>query len=134
MKGGLSILLIGIEPDVIDYTQPGLPPGVNAEYVKAGLRATKEEFARRGDNIDMCMILLDGTAEASISAHLENRTYDCIIIGGGIRLPPAHLPLFETVVNTVHRLAPRSAIAFNSHPQDSVQAVTRALSKVSSKP
>jgi hypothetical protein len=126
-----TILLIGIDPDVIDYTQPGMPPGADAEFVKAGLRRTQDEFEQRGDNLDLCMILLDGTAEASIATQLERKTYDCIIIGGGIRLPDANLVLFETVVNTVHRLAPQSAIAFNTRPQDSIQAVARRLSRIS---
>jgi hypothetical protein len=78
MTSGGSILIIGIESDVIDYAQPGMPPGANAEYVKAGLRVTKEAFDQRGDNLDMRMVLVDEAAEDSISAHLANRTYDCI--------------------------------------------------------
>ena len=95
--------------------------------MKAGLRAVKEEIERRGDTLDLCMILLDGSAKAAMAAQLAKKSYDCIIIGAGIRLPEPNLALFESVVNTVHRLAPRSAVAFNSRPQDSAQAVDRAL-------
>jgi hypothetical protein len=125
MANGRNILIIGIDPDAIDYTQPGLPPGVSAEYLKAGLRAAKEGFQRQGDTFDMCNILLDGTAEASITKMLKNRSYDCIVIGGGIR--QSNLILLESVVNLVHRIAPQSAIAFNNQPQDTVEAVARVL-------
>ena len=33
-------------------------------------------------------------------------TYDCVVIGAGVRLPPKSLPLFETVINAVRTAAP----------------------------
>jgi hypothetical protein len=54
-------------------------------------------------------------------------TYDCVVIGAGLRLPPKNLLLFETVVNTMHKAAPNSAIAFNTVPQDSADAAARWL-------
>ena len=55
-------------------------------------------------------------------------TYDCVVIGAGLRLPPKSLLLFETVVNAVHKAAPNAAIAFNTVPQDSRDAAARWLS------
>lgn len=89
MTSQRSILIIGIDPDVIDHTPPdNLPPGATAEYVKGGLHIAQDAFKRRGDKLDLCMIRLDGTADDSIKAQLEQKSYDCVIIGGGIRLPP----------------------------------------------
>ena len=58
---------------------------------------------------------------------LEGASYDCVVIGGGLRLPPRSLPLFEMVVNAVHKAAPGAAIAFNSQPEDTAEAAARQL-------
>ena len=31
------ILLVGLDPDTVDYSDPALPPGMNAEKVRAGI-------------------------------------------------------------------------------------------------
>jgi hypothetical protein len=36
--------------------------------------------------------------------------------------------LFETIVNTVHKAAPSTSIAFNTAPEDSANAAARWLS------
>jgi hypothetical protein len=58
---------------------------------------------------------------------LASATYDCVVIGGGLRLPPKSLLLFETVINTVHKAAPNAAIAFNTRPEDTAEAAARWL-------
>jgi hypothetical protein len=50
-----------------------------------------------------------------------------MVIGGGLKLPPKSLPLFEMVVNAVHKTAPSAAIAFNTHPEDTAEAAARQL-------
>jgi hypothetical protein len=120
-----SILLIGIDPDVVDYTQEGAPP--NAEFLKAAFQSAKQGFERRGASFDLCMIRSDATVEGTIEAHLAKRSYDCILIGGGIRRPE-YLVLFETVVNIVHSMAPAAAIAFYPVATEIAEAVTRVLS------
>ena len=47
---------------------------------------------------------------------LAGADYDCVVIGGGLRLPPKSLGLFERVVNAVHKGAPGAKIAFNRIP------------------
>ena len=42
-----------------------------------------------------------------------------------LRLPPRGLPLFEAVINAVHKAAPGAAIAFNTRPDDSADAAAR---------
>jgi hypothetical protein len=49
-------------------------------------------------------------------------SYDCVVIGAGIRLPPPSLSVFEAVINAVHRAAPDAAIAFNTRPEDTADA------------
>ncbi len=73
------------------------------------------------------MITPDDSGRAMLEKKLHSAEYDCVVIGGGIRIPPKSLPLFELVINAVHRAAPGAKIAFNTTPQDSAEAVARQL-------
>lgn len=73
----------------------------------------------------MTLIELDESAEPAIVAALSEHDWDVVVIGGGIRKPEPLLPLFEQVVNLVHRHAPKAAIAFNTSGGDSVEAAKR---------
>jgi hypothetical protein len=58
---------------------------------------------------------------------LRSKKYDCVVIGGGVRLPPRNLALFEVVINAIHKAAPEAAIAFNTRPDDSADGAARGL-------
>ena len=58
---------------------------------------------------------------------LRETIYDCVVIGGGIRIPPKSLTLFEMVINAVHKAAPSAKIAFNTRPEDTAEAAARQL-------
>ena len=75
----------------------------------------------------LLLLAPDGTAESAVEAALRAKSYACVVIGAGLREPPEHLLLFEKVLNLVHRLAPDAAIAFNSTPADTAEAVQRRL-------
>ena len=124
---GKRILLIGIAPDAVDFSDPDLPPGLDAGVIAAGLAEARRLFAEQGDACDHCLLDLRQPAEAAIVAQLEGHGYDCVVIGGGIRMPRANLELFEAVVNAVRRHAPAVPIAFNTSPQNSVSAAARWL-------
>ncbi|RUY70469.1 hypothetical protein EN965_09915, partial [Mesorhizobium sp. M7A.F.Ca.CA.001.05.1.1] len=74
-----------------------------------------------------CMITPDAAGFTALKRALSDATYDCVVIGGGLRLPPKALPLFETVVNIIHKAAPNAAIAFNTRPEDTAEAAARQL-------
>ena len=59
---------------------------------------------------------------------LSATTYDCVVIGAGVRLLPKSLFLFDAIVNAVHKAAPNTPIAFNTVPEDSADAAARWLS------
>jgi hypothetical protein len=121
------ILLIGFEPETVDFSDPALPPGLTAEKVRADIAVALKRFAERGWEADMCLIRPDGTAGPTVERQLGSTSYDCVVIGGGVRLPPRHLASFEAVINAVHKSAPGAAIAFNARPGDSVDAAARGL-------
>jgi len=121
------ILFIGQQPETVDYSDPSLPPGFDAEKIEAGIALAIARIAERGWQGDLCMIPPDETASAMIRKQLATAAYDCVVIGGGIRIPPKSLHLFEMVVNVVHDAAPGVAIAFNTTPEDTAEAAARRL-------
>jgi hypothetical protein len=121
------ILLVGYDPETVDFSDPALPPGMTAEKIHAGLALALKQFAERGWEADVNLIRPDETAGPAVERQLASKTYDCVVIGAGVRLLPRGLALFETVINAVHKAAPNATIAFNTLPQDSADAAARWL-------
>lgn len=121
------VLLIGYDPDTVDFSDPALPPGMDAQKIRAGIALALKQMTDRGWEGDVCLFRPDETAARVVERHLVSATYDCVVIGAGVRLPPRGLALFEAVVNAVHRAAPEAAIAFNTRPDDSADAAARSL-------
>jgi hypothetical protein len=119
------ILLLGLEPEAVDYSDPILPPGMNAEKIRAGIAVAVKQFTDRGWESDVGYILPDESAGPTVERLLRSTNYDCVVIGGGVRLPPRNLALFEVVVNAVRKAAPGAAIAFNTRPDDSADSAAR---------
>jgi len=119
------ILLLGLVPESVDYSDPALPPGMNAEKIRAGIAVALKQFADRGWESDVCLIRPDESAGPAVERQLRSTNYDCVVIGGGVRLLPRNLALFEVVVNVVRKAAPGAAIAFNTRPDDSADAAAR---------
>jgi hypothetical protein len=121
------VLLIGYEPEAVDFLDPALPQGMNAEKIHAGLALALKRMRDRGWEADLCLIRPDETALKTVERHLAAADYACVVIGAGVRMPPKGLVLFEAVVNAVHKAAPTAAIAFNKSPDDSADAAARWL-------
>ena len=119
------IMLVGWDPDTVDFSDPALPPGMTAEKIRAGVAVAQKQFAERGWEADVGYIRPDETAGPTVERLLASATYDCVVIGAGVRLPPRHLALFEAVINAIHKAAPGAAIAFNTRPEDSADAAAR---------
>src|SRR6202167_6109278 len=121
------VLMLGYDPETVDFSDPALPPGMTIEKVNAGIAVAMKQFAERGWEADLGLIRPDETAGPEVERQLASKSYDCVVIGAGVRLPPRGLALFEVVVNAVHKAAPGAAIAFNTVPQDSADAAARWL-------
>jgi hypothetical protein len=119
------VLLVGYDPEAVDYSNPAYPPGMTAEKISAGIALTLKQMTDRGWESDVCYIRSDKAAGQTVERHLDSANYDCIVIGAGVRLPPQGLEVFEAVVNAVHKGAPGAAIAFNTRPEDSADAAAR---------
>jgi len=121
------VLLIGYDPETVDFSNPALPPGMNAEKIHVGMAVALKEMTDRGWAGDFCLIRPEKAAVETVERHLASANYGCVVIGAGIRLPPQGLVLFEAVVNAVHRAAPAACIAFNTRPEDTADAAARWL-------
>jgi hypothetical protein len=119
------ILLLGYDPETVDFSDPALPPGMTAEKVHASIAVAMQQFAQRGWEADVNLVRPDETAVPAVQRQLASKNYDCVVIGAGMRLPPRGLVLFEAVINAVRQAAPGAAIAFNSRPDDSADAAAR---------
>jgi hypothetical protein len=119
------ILFVGQKPETVDFSDPSLPPGFDAEKINAGIAVALAKIEERGWKGATCMITLDAAGSAMLEQALKGAAYDCVVIGGGLRIRPKSLVLFETVVNIIHEAAPKAAIAFNTRPEDTADAAAR---------
>ncbi|NOG69765.1 hypothetical protein [Roseicella sp. DB1501] len=130
----VRVLLIGYDPDTVDFSDPALPPGLDAGTIRAGIDIALARIRDRGWEADHCLIRPDGSAVAMVERQLAAARYDCVVIGAGLRLPPRSLLDFEAVLNAIHRAAPGAAIAFNTRPEDSDAAAARWLDTPAARP
>jgi hypothetical protein len=121
------VLLVGQVPETVDFSDPALPPGLDAQKIHAGIADGIRQMTQRGWQADVCLVRPDDTAGLALDRQLASTTYDCVVIGAGVRNPPKSLLLFEVLINVVHRSAPNASIAFNTRPQDTADAAARWL-------
>jgi len=122
-----NVLFVGQQPETVDFSDPALPPGLDAAKIHAGIAVGMQQMADRGWHADLCLVRPDQSATAMLESQLSAAAYDCVVIGGGIRIPPKSLLLFEQLLNAVHKAAPAASIAFNTAPPDTADAAARWL-------
>jgi len=83
-----KVLFVGQQPETVDFSDPALPPGFNAEKIHAGIAVGMQQMADRGWDADLCLVRPDESATVVLKRQLASATYDCVVIGGGIRIPP----------------------------------------------
>jgi hypothetical protein len=121
----VRVLFIGEDPESVDFSDPALPPGLTAEKIQAGIEFAMNDMKARGWDAELCVVRPDASAPETVERALSGRHFDCVVIGGGIRIPPKSLLLFEALVNAIHRAAPDTAIAFNTSPENTAAAAAR---------
>ena len=53
------VLLVGYDPETVDFSDPALPPGMTSEKVHAGIAVAMKGFAERGWEVDVGFIRPD---------------------------------------------------------------------------
>ena len=127
MTSKKSVLSVGLQPQLIDFTDPAYAayPGMTAVKVQGGLDKDIAALHAMGYDAKLCLTDFGETAESVISAALHQNRYDCVVIGAGLRTIGKNFLLFEKVLNVVHELAPQARICFNTGPFDTADAVQR---------
>lgn len=121
------VLLIGYDPEAVDFSDPALPPGMDAEKISAGIALGLAQMRDRGWDPELCIIRPDDAAGPTVKQKLTAQAFDCVVIGGGVRLATKGLEIFEVVINAVREAAPNTPIAFNTRPDNSADAAARWL-------
>jgi len=117
-----TVLAIGLDPVFVDFAAiPQFTPDMFRGFIDAQLDRLRD----LGFDVVSCLIHTGETAEAVATAALRSTSFDCVVIGAGLRLPPERLMLFEKIINLVHALAPNTRICFNTTPADTAEAVQR---------
>jgi hypothetical protein len=113
------VLVLGLDP----FRVPG---PWDPEPVAAAIEEGRRRFVEHGVGAEYSLVGLDGSedVEAVIADRLGARTWECVVVGGGIR---TDADLFERVLNLVHRLAPDAAIALGDSPSGTYEAAARWL-------
>jgi hypothetical protein len=126
MEQKKSVLIVGLDPELIDFSSPDFAPfDLNADRVLSALRADREGLNCLGFEADMCLTDFGETAERVLKEKLKAKSYDCVMIGAGVRAMPSNFLLFEKLVNVAHANAPQAKLCFNTKPSDTAEAVLR---------
>jgi hypothetical protein len=119
------LLLLGLDPDVVDYSKSPVP-GLTAAKVRFAIEADRAKLEELGYNVTILYVDEGKTAEAQLANTLATGRYDCIMIGAGLRIVPPYFLLFEKLINVIHQHAPASTkLCFNTGPTDIAEAVQR---------
>jgi hypothetical protein len=127
MTNKKNILLIGIDPVLIDFSLPEFAafPGLTAEKIQTGMKGSIVQLEQLGYTAQLCWIDFGDTAIRVMHGFLKKEQFDAVLIGAGIRVPEKNFLLFEQMINAIHEHAPKAKICFNTNPTDSVVAIKR---------
>jgi hypothetical protein len=117
------VLMLGLDPKVVDYSH--LAVKLDEPTLRAGLAADEKRLRDLGYDAKWLLIDRGETAETVVSAALKEGSFDCVLIGAGIRTIPPMFLLFEKLVNLLHEGAPHAKICFNTVPEDTAVSVQR---------
>ena len=121
------VLVIGYAPDAVDFTDPAIPPGLNEDLVAEGIKRDLQLMRDRGWEAEHLPIRADDTLRGDILDRLASKSYDCVVIGAGVRMTTKHVAEFEQVIDAVRLGAPQTPLAFNASPDSSGEAAIRWL-------
>ena len=89
-------MVIGVDPYRV--SRP-----VDPEPVARAIERGMARLVDSGYVAETCLLALDGSDdnEARLTTALGARSWDCVIVGGGLRKAEEQLELFESIINMV---------------------------------
>ena len=121
------VLMIGQEPDLVDLSDPAVPEGLTAEKIRSGFEGDRDRLIELGYDAEILYVGVGVEAANAVVKSLQRDSFDCVTIGGGLRLPLKQTELFEAVMNAVHEGAPGAKLAFTTAPDETAKAVARQI-------
>src|SRR5690242_6155110 len=79
-----TVLALGLDPRLVDSKTIS---DLNPDVVRAFIDSQLERIRALGYEVDSCLVDLGDTAEDVLSNRLRERSYDCVMIGAGLRAP-----------------------------------------------
>ena len=122
-----KVLIIGMDPHTIDFSNPEIPVGLTAEKILAGTKVTLENLREAGYDAELFLISTGAANLNELPKQLVAKNYDGVLIGNGIRGLKVNFILFEQLINLVHENARNAKIIFNTTPADNEVAIKRWL-------
>lgn len=77
-----TILLIGLDPKVVDYDRWRM---LTPEKILGGLEADRRSLEAEGYRVALCLIDRGESAEDAVRAALRETPADAVLIGAGVR-------------------------------------------------
>jgi hypothetical protein len=121
------VLMLGIDPDDVDFSDPALPPGLNADTIRAGIAKSLDQLKDAGHDASMMYVSSELAVLSQLADRLVGEPVDVVTIGGGVTRPPKNTELFETLLNIIGRVSPTPRIALVMGPEHAPEAVDRVL-------
>jgi hypothetical protein len=84
------VLLLGLDPETVDFSDPALPPGMTAEKVHAGIAVAQKQFAERGWEGDVGLIRPDKTAGPAVERLLASARAPQVSTSQPLYFDPTH--------------------------------------------
>ena len=124
MTESKKVVLIGLAPSAVDFDKwPQLTP----EKLVAALEGDRGKLNDLGYSTELLLLADVDAAYNTVKDALAKTSYDCVLIGAGVRTDADHFLLFEKLINAAHEGAPSAKICFNTNPMDTADAVQRWL-------
>jgi hypothetical protein len=73
MHGLKRVLLVGQEPETVDFSDPALPPGFDAAKIHAGISVGMQQLEAHGWRADLCLVRPDETRPLRLSTSCQPR-------------------------------------------------------------
>lgn len=112
MEKRTQVLIVGLQPELIDFSSPEYAafPGLTAEKVLAGLHAGAASLRALGYDTQICLTDFGATADTVLRNELNQKEYDCVLVGAGVRTVPTFTrmhPAQKYVLTPIQATRPR---------------------------
>ena len=77
-----AVLVLGLDPEFVSPERMG---GFSPAVVRAYLDAQIDRIRGLGHEVESCLVDFGETAETVLTNQLRSRTFDCVLIGAGVR-------------------------------------------------